>query len=77
MHDATGAPKDRFLRDAEVEARTGLRKSARYERIRGGTFPAPIKLGRRCSVWSELAINAWIEARKSEAAHPSSKQARG
>lgn len=54
---------ERLLRLPEVEARTGLKKSAIYAGMKAGTFPACLKLGIRASAWSQSAIDAWISDR--------------
>jgi len=38
---------ERILRLGEVKSRTGLGRSAIYQRIESGTFPRPIPLGVR------------------------------
>lgn len=60
---ATSLPRERLLRRAEVEARTGLSCSALYRRIAAGTFPRPVPLGGGPVRWPESAIDAWIAAR--------------
>lgn len=50
---------DRFLRRKEVEAATGLSRSAIYRRIANGTFPAPQDLGGNTVRWPESAIDEW------------------
>lgn len=54
---------ERLLRLPDVEARTGLRKSAIYARMKAGSFPACIKLGPRAAAWPESEVAAWIGAR--------------
>lgn len=61
------ASVDRLLRINEVTGQAGLGKSAIYEMITAGTFPAPIKIG-CASRWSQLEIQNWIEERKRERA---------
>lgn len=51
---------ERLIRLPEVEHRVGLKKSAIYQWIKEGRFPAPRKLGPTCSVWTESSINDWI-----------------
>ena len=58
----------RIIRLPEVERRVGLHKSAIYQRIAAGTFPAPLKIGPRASGWLESEIDAWIEGRLAERA---------
>jgi prophage regulatory protein len=50
----------RFLRLPDVCALVGLRKTSIYKGVADGTFPAPIKLSRRASVWPAAAVEAWI-----------------
>lgn len=50
----------RFLRIADVMQRTALSRSHIYARIQRGDFPAPYKLGAKCSRWSEDEIGEWI-----------------
>ena len=49
-----------ILRRKQVEARTGLARSTIYERIKAGTFPAPISLGEKSVGWIEAEIDAWL-----------------
>lgn len=53
----------RLLRLALVEERTSLKKSSIYDRIRSGTFPAPVSLGGQAVAWVEAQVNQWIESR--------------
>lgn len=55
-----------ILRRKQVEARTGLSRSAIYASIKSRTFPAPVSLlGGRAVGWVEAEINEWLEARVS------------
>ncbi len=40
-----------ILRRKQVEQETGLSRSTIYQRIREGTFPAPVRLGRHAVGW--------------------------
>jgi prophage regulatory protein len=51
-----------ILRRRQVEARTGLSRSTIYDRIKAGTFPAPISLGEKAVGWIEAEIDAWLNA---------------
>lgn len=51
-----------ILRRKQVEARTGLRRSTIYDRIRAGTFPVPVPLGGKAVGWIEAEVDAWIAA---------------
>jgi len=52
-----------ILRRRQVEARVGLRRSAIYEMMREGKFPAPVRLGERAVGWIESEIDEWLAAR--------------
>lgn len=51
-----------ILRRKQVEVRTGLSRSTIYDRIKAGTFPAPISLGEKAVGWIEAEIDAWLNA---------------
>ena len=55
--------KERFLRLADVMARTGLSRSSIYLSISQGNFPQNINLGPRSVGWLESEIVAWMQAR--------------
>lgn len=55
-----------ILRRKQVEARTGLSRSTIYDRMKAGTFPAPISLGAKAVGWIESEIDAWLNARVEE-----------
>jgi prophage regulatory protein len=52
----------RILRLAQVEAKTGLKHSAIYERIAEGNFPKPIPLGPQARGFLETEVDDWIRA---------------
>lgn len=45
----------------DVSDLVGLKKSAIYQRISEGNFPAPVKLGSKCSRWSLTEVQEYIE----------------
>ncbi|MBK8183540.1 MAG: AlpA family transcriptional regulator [Candidatus Competibacteraceae bacterium] len=51
-----------ILRRKQVEARTGLSRSTIYERIKTGTFPAPVSIGARAVGWLESEVSSWLAA---------------
>jgi prophage regulatory protein len=55
--------RERFLRLPDVEHAAGIKKSTVYQLVREGKFPAPIRLTRRCSVWTESAVLNWVNER--------------
>ncbi len=48
-----------FIRLPAVIAATGLSRTTIYNKIKAGTFPAPIQLGLRAVAWDSGAIAAW------------------
>lgn len=62
----------RFIREPELEHRTGIGRSTIYAAMKPGskrfdpTFPKPVKLGPSIVVWVEHEVDAWINARISE-----------
>ena len=59
---AVSQPSPFILRRKQVEARTGLARSTIYDRIKAGTFPAPISLGEKAVGWIEAEVDAWLQA---------------
>ena len=51
----------RLLRRAEVETITGLSRSAIYDRLTTGEFPAPVRLGRGVVRWRSDELVKWID----------------
>jgi len=49
----------RFLRLPEIKHRTGLSKSAIYDRIANGTFPSSVPLDGHSVGWVEEEVNQW------------------
>jgi prophage regulatory protein len=56
-----------LLRLPAVLERVGLGRTAVYDAVAAGRFPAPIKLGRRCVAWPSDAIDQWVRDRIAEA----------
>ena len=49
------------LRRPAVERRIGLSRAQIYALMSEGSFPRPIKIGRRAVGWIEADIIAWID----------------
>ena len=47
-----------------VLSRTGLPNSTLYYFINEGTFPKPVKLGKRTVAWKKSEIDEWIDSRE-------------
>ena len=58
---------DSLLRRPQVEQLTGLSRAWIYAAMKRGTFPRPVRIGRRMVAWPRSAIDDWIEQRKAEA----------
>ncbi|WP_227288069.1 AlpA family transcriptional regulator [Boseongicola sp. H5] len=54
---------ERILRRPDVETLVGLSRSTLYAMIADGTFPKPLKLGKRAVGWRASDIDAWLESR--------------
>ena len=52
----------RLIRLPHVKQMVGLGTTAIYDRIKQGSFPKPIKLG-RMSMWVESEVQKWIAER--------------
>jgi prophage regulatory protein len=65
MQESPQSPGESLLRLPQVEARTGLKKSAIYAGMKASppTFPQCIKLGPRAAAWSSSSIDTWIADR--------------
>lgn len=55
-----------ILRLPDVIRRTGLSRSAVYQKVKEGNFPAPVSLGLRAVGWIDEEIDSWIDQRISE-----------
>ncbi len=58
---------DKIYRRPDVESLVGLSRSTIYAMIADGTFPKPIKLGKRAVGWRQSDVLTWLESRASEA----------
>lgn len=60
MNKTTQPPS--MLRRRDVEARTGLGRSAIYKLMKAGTFPAQVKLGIGvCVAWVATDVDQWVQ----------------
>jgi prophage regulatory protein len=51
-----------------VEHITGLSRSTLYSMMAEGTFPKPVRLGKRSVGWPEQAVTEWLESRQTTSA---------
>ena len=47
----------------EVISRSGLSKTAIYRNIKDGTFPAPVRIGKRAVAWRTEELEEWLRKR--------------
>lgn len=60
---------ERLIGIEEVIARTGLKKTTIYKRMKQGCFPRQAKDGSR-SLWSEREVEDWIRTRLNDRTWP-------
>ena len=60
MTDLITPAGGRFLRMRDVCTKIGVSRSVIYDWVGRGEFPAPIKFGRKISVWSENEIDRFM-----------------
>ena len=53
-------PETGFLRQPQVLTFVPISKSTLWRRVLAGTFPAPVKLSPRVTVWRAEDIRSWI-----------------
>ncbi|WP_397534251.1 helix-turn-helix transcriptional regulator [Roseateles sp.] len=53
---------DALLRIQTVGQATGLSGATIYRKLAAGQFPAPVRLGARCTRWKAADVRAWIQA---------------
>ena len=54
---------NKIYRRPDVEHLVGLSRSPLYAMMAEGTFPKPIKLGKRAVGWRARDIETWLDAR--------------
>ncbi|WP_084251046.1 helix-turn-helix transcriptional regulator [Sphingomonas pruni] len=52
---------DRVIRRKELLSIIGISRSTLYDWMASGTFPRPIRLGRRAVGWRSKDISDWLE----------------
>lgn len=50
----------KILRLPKVQDRTGLSRSAIYQKVSEGSFPRQVSLGARAVGWLESEVDAWL-----------------
>jgi prophage regulatory protein len=52
-----------LMRFQEVSSATLRKKTAIYDDIKAGRFPAPVKIGQRAVAWRRSDIEHWLASR--------------
>ncbi len=55
--------RTRIYRRPDVEKLIGLSRSTLYAMMAEGSFPKPVKLGKRAVGWREGDVHDWIDSR--------------
>lgn len=55
----------KHYRRTEVEQITGLSRSSIYAMMDEGTFPRPVRMGKKAVAWPESILSEWLESRAS------------
>ncbi|OEZ90692.1 helix-turn-helix transcriptional regulator [Duganella phyllosphaerae] len=63
-----------FIRLPAVMAAVGLRRTAIYQAIKAGTFPAAIRIGPQAVAWDSGAIAQWQAERIAQSAVKSAQK---
>lgn len=56
------APAAGFYRLPQVLALVPVSKSTLWRRVKAGSFPQPVKLSERVTVWRAEEVRKWIDA---------------
>ncbi|MDB5924112.1 MAG: Prophage regulatory [Betaproteobacteria bacterium] len=59
-------PDTGFLRQPQVLSVIPISKSTLWRRVTEGTFPAPMKLSPRVTVWRVEDVRRWIEEQSAQ-----------
>ena len=63
-------PSTGFLRQWQVLAFVPISKSTLWRRVQVGSFPEPVKLSTRITVWRAEDLRRWIDAAAAAASSP-------
>ncbi|MDQ4626210.1 helix-turn-helix transcriptional regulator [Janthinobacterium lividum] len=63
IHKARSKVSDRMLRLPQVREKLGRANSTIWNDVRNGILPPPVTMGPRTVAWSEVELQAWIDAR--------------
>jgi prophage regulatory protein len=52
----------RLLRPKQILQQFPISRSTLFQWVKDGKFPAPLKMGARCTVWREEDIQEYVDA---------------
>jgi prophage regulatory protein len=55
---------EQILRFGALSEIVGLKRTAIYQKIKDGEFPAPVELGKRARGWRRSEVESWISKRQ-------------
>jgi len=53
---------DALLKMQTVTQAAGISPATIYRGVAAGTFPQPVRMGKRCTRWRSADVRAWIQA---------------
>lgn len=53
---------DALLKVQTISAVAGMSSATIYRKVASGDFPAPVRLGARCTRWKSGDVQAWLAA---------------
>lgn len=51
-----------LLRSKDVRTITKMGRTTIHNKVKDGSFPAPLRIGKRAIAWEEQAIRDWLES---------------
>jgi len=63
---------DALIAQPEVVATAGISRTEVWRRVKAKTFPAPIRLGTRCTRWSKAEVVQWVADQLAKRQQPQS-----
>ena len=65
--------QQRFIRFSELQHMVGLGRTKIYDKIKAGTFPRQIRLG-KAAAWVESEVQEWMREQINQSRHPAPHQ---
>ena len=52
-----------FYRLSQLKKQLSVSRSSIWAWVKNGSFPKPIKLGKKCTAWNADDVHAWVQSR--------------